>query len=178
MGASSHPTNKEWTMTKTFLRTLLATVFALAFSAAVAVPVLADPAQRIPLPDLSLESPNACTGNLTTVTLSNRILLIHEDVDPTGRHHLAVTLTGDIATADGFSGRFVTTFGDNVQGPLIVGEFRGFLALTNSTFTLRNESGQLILIHGVSHVTIPAGPTGELTGEVEIFSVECLGKPG
>ena len=164
-------------MTKTSLRTLLVSAFALAFSAAIAIPALADPAQRTPLPDVSLVSPNACTGNLTTITLSNRIMVIHDDVDPTGRQHLAGTITGDIATADGFSGRFVVTFGQNVSGPVIVGEFRGFLDLTNATFTLQSDSGAVLLVHGVSHVTIPAGPVGELKGEVEILRVECLGKP-
>ena len=164
-------------MTRASLRTLLVTAFALAFTAAIALPALADPAQRTPLPDVSLVAPNECTGNLTTVTLSNRFIMIHDDVDPTGRQHLAVTITGDIATADGFSGRFVLTFGQNVSGPLIVGEFRGFLDLTNSTFTLRDGSGAVVLLHGVSHVTIPAGPVGELKGEVEIARVECLGKP-
>ena len=164
-------------MTKTSLRTLLVSAFALALSAAVAVPALADPAQRIPLPNVSLVSPNACTGNLTTVTLSNRIIVIHDDVDPTGRRHLAGTITGDIATADGFSGRFVVTLGQNVRGPLVVGEFRGFLDLTNATFTLQSDSGAVLLVHGVSHVTIPAGPVGEVKGEVEILRVECLGKP-
>jgi hypothetical protein len=159
-------------MTKVFASALALVVFA-----AMAAPALSAPAQRFPLPDLSLVSPNACTGNLTTVTLSNRVIVIHEDVDPTGRHHLAVTITGDVATADGFSGRFTTTFGDNVSGPVIVGEFRGFLALTNSTFTLQNGSGALLLLHAVSHVTIPAGSTGELKGEVDIVSVECLGNP-
>jgi hypothetical protein len=77
----------------------------------------------------------------------------------------------------GFSGRFTLTFGQNVSGPVIVGEFRGFLDLTNATFTLHDESGALLLVHGVSHVTIPAGPVGELKGEVDILSAECLGKP-
>ena len=72
---------------------------------------------------------------------------------------------------------FTLTFGQNVVGPVIVGEFRGFLGLTNATFTLQNASGALILLHGVSHVTIPAGPAGELNGEVDILRVECLGKP-
>ncbi len=89
----------------------------------------------------------------------------------------AGTVTGDIATADGFSGRFALTFGQDVSGPLIVGEFRGFLALTNATFTLRNSNGTVLLVHGVSHVTIPAGPEGEPKGEVEILSVECVRKP-
>jgi hypothetical protein len=159
------------------MRTFLAAVLGLLSLAAAAAPSSAAPAQRFLLPDLSLVSPNVCTGNLTTVTLSDRVLMIHEDVDPTGRHHLAVTITGDIATADAFSGRFTTTFGDNVSGPVIVGEFRGFLALTNSIFTLHNGDGALVLLHGVSHVTIPAGSTGELKGEVEIFRAECLGKP-
>jgi hypothetical protein len=159
-------------MTKVFASALALVVFA-----AMAAPALSAPAERFPLPDLSLVSPNACTGNLITVTLSDRVIVIHEDVDPTGRHHLAVTITGDVATADGFSGRFTTTFGDNVSGPVIVGEFRGFLALTNSTFTLQNGSGALLLLHAVSHVTIPAGSTGELKGEVDIVSVECLGNP-
>ena len=118
--------------------------FALAFSAVIALPALADPAERTPLPDVSLVSPNECTGNLTTVTLSNRIIVIHDDVDPTGRQHLAVTITGDISTADGFSGRFVITFGQNVRGPLIVGEFRGFLGSTNATFTLQNGDGAVL----------------------------------
>lgn len=164
-------------MTTASLRTLLVTAFALAFTAAIALPALADPAQRTPLPDVSLVAPNECTGNLTTVTLSNRFIVIHDDVDPTGRQHLAGTITGDIATADGFSGQFVLTFGQNVSGPLIVGEFRGFLDLTNATFTLRDGSGAVVLLHGVSHVTIPAGTVGELKGEVEIARVECLGKP-
>jgi hypothetical protein len=164
-------------MTKKSLRALLVSSFALAFSAAIALPALADPAQRTPLPDVSLLSPNACTGNLTTITLSNRIIVIHDDVDPTGRQHLAATVTGDISTADGFSGRFVVTFGQNARGPLIVGEFRGLLDLTNATFTLQSDSGAVLLVHGVSHVTIPAGPEGELRGDVEILSVECVGKP-
>ena len=159
---------------KRFLGAVLAL---LSIAATAATSSAASPAQRFPLPDLSLASPNACTGQLTTVTLSDRVLVIHDDVDPTGREHLAVTITGDVATADGFAGRFTTTFGRNVIGPVIVGEFRGFLGLTNSTYTLQNGSGALVLLHGVSHVTIPAGPTGELTGEVEIFRAECLGKP-
>ncbi len=159
------------------MRRLFAPLFALVFLAVAAVPSLAAPAQRVSLPDLSIVAPNVCTGNLTTVTLSNRILVIHDDVDPTGRQHLSGTLTGDIATADGFSGRFTITFGQNVSGPVIVGEFRGFLDLTNSTFTLQNGSGALILLHAVSHVTIPAGPVGEPKGEVEILSAECLGRP-
>ena len=164
-------------MTKTFLRKLPVLVFALLASATVAGPALPAPAQRIPLPDVSLAAPNECTGNLTTVTLSNRIMVIHDDVDPTGRQHLAGTITGDISTADGFSGRFVVTFGQNVRGPLLVGEFRGFLDLTNATFTLQDGNGAVLLLHGVSHVTIPAGTVGELKGEVEIAKVECLGKP-
>ena len=159
------------------MRRLLVPVFAVVFAVAAATQSLAAPDQRVPLPDLSLVAPNACTGNLTTITLSNRILVIHDDVDPTGRQHLAGTITGDIATADGFSGRFTLTFGQNVSGPVIVGEFRGFLDLTNATFTLHNASGELILLHGVSHVTIPAGSVGELKGEVDIFSAECLGTP-
>jgi hypothetical protein len=160
-----------------YMRKLLTPVFVLVFAVAAASPSLAARAQQVPLPDLSLVAPNACTGNLTTVTLSNRVLVIHDDVDPTGRQHLAGAITGDIATADGFSGRFTITFGQNVSGPLIVGEFRGFLDLTNATFTLQNGSGALLLVHGVSHVTIPAGPVGEPKGEVEILSAECLGKP-
>ena len=156
---------------------LLVPVFAVVFAVVAATQSLAAPAQRVPLPDLSLVAPNACTGNLTTTTFSNRILVVHDDVDPTGRQHLSGTVTGDIATADGFSGRFTITFGQNVRGPIIVGEFRGFLDLTNATFTLHDGSGALLLVHGVSHVTIPAGGVGELKGEVDIFSAECLGQP-
>lgn len=159
------------------MRKVLLPVLALALLAASAAPSPAAPAQRFTLPDLTVVAPNACTGNLTTVTLSNRVLLIHDDVDPTGRQHLAATLTEDVATTDGFAGRATVTFGHNsASDPSIVGEFRGFIGLTNSTFTLQN-AGALILLHGVSHVTVPAGPTGKLTGEVDIFKAECLGKP-
>jgi hypothetical protein len=168
---------KESTMRRTSLKPLLVLAFALVVSATIAGPALPAPAQRSPLPDLSFVASNACTGNTTTFTLSNRIIVIHDDVDPTGRQHLAGTVTGDISTADGFSGRFALTFGQNVSGPVIVGEFRGFLALTNATFTLQNGDGAVLLAHGVSHVTIPAGPEGELKGEVEILRVECVGKP-
>jgi hypothetical protein len=159
------------------MKKLLVAVLALLPIVAAAAPSFAAPAQRFPLPDVSLVSPNVCTGNLTTVTLSNRVLVIHDDVDPTGRQHLAATLTGDIATADGFAGRFTITFGQNVSGPVIVGEFRGFLDFTDSTYTLQNGSGALIRLHAVSHVTIPAGPTGTPTGEVDVLSADCLGKP-
>jgi hypothetical protein len=159
------------------MKKFLVAVLALLSLGVAAAPSLADPAQRFALPDVSLLSPNDCTGNLTTVTLSNRVLVIHDDVDPTGRQHLAARVTGDVATADGFSGPFTLTWGNNVNGPPIEGEFRGFLPLTNSTYTLHNGSGALLLLHAVSHVTIPAGATGELKGEVDIFKVECLGKP-
>ena len=125
------------------MKTFLGAVLALLSVAATAATSSAAPAQRFPLPDLSLVSPNACTGQVTTITFSDRVLVIHDDVDPTGREHLAVTITGNVATADGFAGRFTTTFGRNVSGPVIVGEFRGFLGLTNSTYTLQNESGAL-----------------------------------
>jgi hypothetical protein len=159
------------------MKKFLVAALALLCLAVAAAPSSAAAAQRFPLPDVSLVSPNACTGNLTTITLSNRVLVIHDDVDPTGREHVAATLTGDVATADGFSGRFTITFGQNVSGPPIVGEFRGFLDFTNSTYTLQNGEGALILLHAVSHVTIPAGPTGEPRGEVDILSAKCLGKP-
>ena len=159
------------------MKKFLVAAFALVPLATAAAPSLAAPAQRFALPDVSIVAPNVCTGNLTTITLSNRVLVIHDDVDPTGRQHLAATLTGEIATADGFSGRYIATWGQNVSGPVIVGEFRGFLDFTNTTYTLQSASGALIRLHGVSHVTIPAGGNGELTGEVEILSAECLGKP-
>jgi hypothetical protein len=158
------------------MRRLLVPVFAVVFAVA-AAPSFAAPAQRVPLPDLTFLAPNPCTGNMATTTLSNRELVIHDDVDPTGRQHLSATMTGDVADSEGFSGRFTLTFGQNVSGPVIVGEFRGFLVLTDATFTLHSASGELILVHGVSHVTIPAGSVGELKGEVDIFSAECLGRP-
>jgi hypothetical protein len=158
------------------MRRLLVPVCAVVFAVATA-PSFAAPAQRVPLPDLTFLAPNPCTGNMASTTLSNRELVIHDDVDPTGRQHLSATMTGDVADSEGFSGRFTLTFGQNVSGPVIVGEFRGFLVLTDATFTLHNASGELILVHGVSHVTIPAGSVGELKGEVDIFSAECLGRP-
>jgi hypothetical protein len=159
------------------MKKFVVAVLALSSLAVAAAPSSAAPAQRFPLPDLTFLAPNPCTGNLATTTLSNRVLVIHDDIDPTGRQHLSGTMTGDIADSEGFSGRFTITFGQNVQGPLIVGEFRGFIALGNATLTLHDWSGRLLLVHVVSHVTVPAGSTGTLTGEVEIFKAECLGTP-
>ena len=160
------------------MRRILVSALALLSLAVAAAPSSAAPAQRFPLPDVSFVAPNPCTGDLIMWTLSDRVLMIHEDVDPTGRQHQAGTVTGEAATADGFSGRFTVTFGYNsVSDPLIVGEFRGFNLLGNGTFTLRNGDGTLFVVHVVSHVTVPAGPTGQLRGEVDILRAECLGKP-
>ena len=159
------------------MKTFLGAVLALLSVAATAATSSAAPAQRFPAsrPELGVAERLHGRGDDGDVQRSGS--LTHDDVDPTGREHLAVTITGNVATADGFAGRFTTTFGQNVSGPVIVGEFRGFLGLTNSTYTLQSGSGALVLLHGVSHVTIPAGPTGELTGEVDILRAECLGKP-
>jgi hypothetical protein len=159
------------------MKKFVVAALALLCLAVATAPSLAAPAQRVPLPDLTFLAPNPCTGNMATTTLSNRELVIHDDVDPTGRQHLSATMTGDVADSEGFSGRFTITWGQNVQGPLIVGEFRGLSPIGNATLTLHDGSGRLLLVHVVSHVTVPAGPTGTLTGEVDIFKVECLGKP-
>jgi hypothetical protein len=159
-------------MTKVFSSAVALVVFAV-----MAAPALSAPAQRVPLPDATFLAPNPCTNNLATTTLSNRELVIHDDVDPAGRQHLSATVTGDVSDSEGFSGRLTYTYGQNVEGPIIVGEFRGFILLGNATLTLQDGSGRLLLIHVVSHVTIPAGSAGELTGEVEMVSVECLGNP-
>jgi hypothetical protein len=156
------------------MRRFVLPMFVLVFLAAAAAPSLAAPAQRFPIPDVSEENLNVCTGSLTTVTLSNRVLVIHDDVDPNDGHHVTGTLTGDISTADGFSGRFTVRFGMNLQDitdPLIVGEFAN-----TASFTLQDGSGGLILIHAVFHVTVPPAG-GELRGSVDNVSARCLGKP-
>jgi hypothetical protein len=143
-----------------------------AFLAAAAAPSLAAPAQRFSLPDGSQVGLNVCTGNMTTLTLSNRVLVIHEDVDP--GQHTAGTLTGDISTADGFAGRFTVHFGSNLQnlpGEPVVGEF-----VDRASFTLQNGSGAVIVIHAVFHVTIPPADVGEPKGTVDIVSANCLGR--
>jgi hypothetical protein len=150
-------------------------VFALVFLAAAAAPSLAAPAQRFPIPDESFQVVNPCTGNLTTVTQSNQILVIHDDIDPNFGEHVTGTITGDSTTADGFSGRFTVWFGMNLQDitdPLIVGEFAN-----TASATLRDGSGAVIVIHMVFHVTIPPGGTGGLKGFVDNVSAECRGKP-
>jgi len=157
------------------MRKFLLPAFVLAFLATAAAPSLAAPAQRFPIPDVTYDALNPCTGNLTTVTQSNQVLVIHDDVDPNRGQHVTGTITGDASNSDGFSGRFTVWFGMNLQDisdPLIVGEFA-------NTFsgTIRNGSGALILLHGVFHVTIPPGGSGELKGFVDNFSLECLGKP-
>jgi hypothetical protein len=157
------------------MKKLLFTAVALVLSAAAAAPSPAAPAQRFPIPDVSFEALNPCTGNLTTVTFSNQVLVIHDDVDPNNGRHVTGTITGDASNSDGFSGRFTVWFGMNLQDisdPVIVGEFA-------NTFsgTIRDGSGRLILLHAVFHVTIPPADLGELKGSVNNVSLQCLGKP-
>jgi hypothetical protein len=158
------------------MKRFLVPLFAVVLLAAAAAPSLAAPAQRISLPDTTFQGFNPCTGNGTTFTLSNGVLVIHDDVDPSLNQHVAATITGDISTADGFSGRFNNRFGMNlrdISDPLIEGEFRG----DSSSATLRDGSGRVIVLRAVFHVTVPSGPVGELKGSVDTFSLECVGKP-
>jgi hypothetical protein len=157
------------------MRKFLIPAFALAFFAVSANSSLAAPAQRFALPDVSQENLNVCTGAMTTVTLTKRVLVIHDDVDPNLGQHQTGTFTGDIATADGFAGRFTVRFGMNlrdISDLLIVGEFAN-----TASFTLQNGSGALILVHAVFHVTIPPAGVGELKGLVDFVSAECRGAP-
>ena len=155
------------------MRKLLLPLLTLLFLAAAAAPSLAAPAQRFPIPDETQVNINVCTGNLTTIMLSNRVLVIHEDVDPNGAQHQSGTLTGDIATGDGFAGRLTVHFGMNVQSPdPIVGEF-----VNTASLTLQGGTGQMIVIHAVFHVTIPPAHVGELKGSVDFVSAECRGMP-
>lgn len=99
--------------------------------------------------------------------------MIHDDVDPSGGHHITGTITGDASNTDGFVGRFAMWFGTNHDHdihPTIVGEFA-------NTFsgTIRNASGALVLLHAVFHVVVLPG--GDLRGFVDNFSLQCLGKP-
>jgi hypothetical protein len=163
-------------MSRRFLmeRRFLILWFALVLVAAAAAPSLAAPAQRVELPDTSFEFPNPCTGDLTTVTLSNQVLVIHDDIDPNLGEHTSGTITGDVSTTDGFSGRFTVLFGsnlDDISDALIQGEF----AMERS-LTLRDANGALLLVHSVFHVTIPPADVGELKGSVDNFTAECLGQ--
>ena len=116
---------------------------------------------------------------MATTTLSNRELVIHDDVDPNGRQHLSATVTGDVSDSEGFPGRLTYTYGQNVEGPIIAGggEFRGFILLGNTTLTSAGRQRQAApgsrRLPRAHHL---AGLTGELTGEVDIFKAECLGK--
>jgi hypothetical protein len=146
-------------------------LLALALFAIAAGSSLAAPAQRFPIPDETQVNINVCTGNWTTIMLSNRVLVIHDDVDPNGAEHQTGTITGDIATGDGFSGRLTVHFGMNVQSPdPIVGEF-----VNTASLTLQGGTGQVIVIHAVFHVTIPPADVGEPKGSIDIVSAECLG---
>jgi hypothetical protein len=156
------------------MRKFLVPVIALVFSAAAVTPSLAAPAQRFPIPNVSFQVVNPCTGNTTTVTQSNQILVIHDDVDPNNGQHVSGTITGDTATADGFSGHFATWFGMNLQDitdPIIVGEFADTFSAT-----LRDGSGAVLVVHAIFHVTVPPA-SGALRGFVEIDSAECRGRP-
>ena len=135
----------------------------------------AAPAQRLAIADLSYVALNPCTGRDTTVSFTNQVLVIHDDLDEALGGHTHGTISGDASNSDGFSGRFVNTFGMNVRDisdAVIEGEF-----VTLLTGTIRDDTGRVAHLLALFHVTIPSGPVGELRGSVDHFSLECLGKP-
>jgi hypothetical protein len=108
-------------------------------------------------------------GQETTVTLSYKKAVFHQNVDSAGGFHFTFTGTGAITTTDDFSGRFTLWAGANV----VAG---GDVAVETFTFsaTLRNGSGQLVNAHFVAHVTVIDGTP---VVEVAVDSLECRGKP-
>jgi hypothetical protein len=154
---------------------LLGLASALVLFAATAGTSSAAPAQRFAIPDVTFVALNPCTGSDTTITFTNQILVIHDDVDQALGQHVHGTITGDAANSDGFSGRFTNTFGMNlrdISDPVIEGEF-----LNMFSGTIRDSSGRVVRLHVLFHVAIPSGPSGTVTGSVDAFSLECLGRP-
>ncbi len=127
------------------------------------------PADHTLPPDEVFQDVNPCTGEVTTVTLSYKKAVFHENVDSAGGLHFTFTGTGTVSTADGFSGRFTVWPGAN----FVAGGSVGVETFTFSA-TLRDGSGQLANVHFVGHITVIDG-TPVVVVEREIF--ECVGKP-
>ena len=113
---------------------------------------------------------NPCTGADTLVTLTPRKAVFHLSVDNAGGSHLTGTFLGDITTADGFSGRATGWFGGND------GSGGSGVEVFTATFsaTMKNDSKQTVVIHGVFHITLKDGNPVVL---FEVESEECRGKP-
>jgi hypothetical protein len=148
------------------MRALLPAVL---LAAVMAVPATAAPAELSPVDDLSFLSVNECTGNLTTWTQSNQFVVSHSDVDASGGAHRATTITGDVSTADGFTGHFTAALhGNQRPSELFVGEQGGAI-----TYVLHGPSGQLLLTHEVGHVVFL--PDGTVHGSFSSVESRCLG---
>ena len=160
-------------------RFTLALVFAAALLAAVTLPLVLTAGSAsakgkpvvITFSDVSTEF-NPCTlaeeDVVTTLTLR-----IHEfELNDPDRHHFNVQFRLDIETSGGFSGFGVGPDIDNGAG-LFGAETRGtFTSIFNGK--LRNESGQMVSLHGNFHVTEVGG---ELRAFVNNFRETCVGKP-
>jgi hypothetical protein len=144
-------------------------VFALVFLATTVAPSMAAPAERFPISDFSFQRVNDCTGNFTTWTQSNQFMRVQGD--PNLVDHFTFTITGDVSTADGFTGQFSASLALNLQEPVPDPVGEQTIAIT---YTLHDASGSALLTHEVVHIVFL--PSGESTGSVLYLESRCLGK--
>ena len=151
---------------------LLTLFVVLALVALPATLALGAPAQRFPIPNETFPELNPCTGLVHNVTLTDQVLVIHDDVDPRGGNHVTGTITGKATTDDGFAGRFTFWFGGNVDLTSHTGlvEFKDTLNVT-----LRDGSGAVLLVSEVVHLTMKDGIVKSFFDNFP--NSTCKGKP-
>ena len=147
-------------------------VLALVCAGATAVPSLGASAERFPVSDLIFQSTNDCTGNFTTWTQSNQFITFRRDVAADGAEHLTEVITGDVSTADGFSGRFAAAIDTNSKetDPFFVGETGAAI-----TYVMTGPDGRLLLTHEEDHFVRLSD--GSVRSEVSDVKRRCLGNP-
>ncbi len=151
---------------------LLTLFIVLAVVAMSAMPALGAPAQRFPIGDETFPELNPCTGLVHNITLTDQVLVIHDDVDPKGGNHVTGTITGKATTDDGFSGRFTFWFGGNVD----LTSHTGLVEFTDTlNVTLRDGSGAVILVSEVVHLTMKDGIVKSFFDNFP--NSTCKGKP-
>jgi len=129
----------------------------------------AEPAQRIPFPDVDVYVTNPCTNTPVTVTWTDLMLVIRNGQDANGGIHSIWTLEGSIVDTDGNTGQFLWTSHVNGKDPDTYKETEHFTVIGRNSATR-----QTIVLHSTARFNYEDGVQ---TIDFIIFDEECRGKP-
>lgn len=112
---------------------------------------------------------NPCTGEEIEITFHYLQYVEHFTSDGAGGGHFQLSGVLEVTTDDGFSGRGQIRARESLPAG-VVGQFAEF----ELSVTLGNGTGQRVVVHILTHLVVV---DGEVVVDVEVESIECLGKP-